>query len=174
MSKEVVDGYVKNESDRSVFKLQRTLYPGSKLNFADAFLSVGEKSGVEGEEFVKWLRENIFPGPDWGFYRGNGKPFFSSRAKSKQDVAPETPAPADSPAKGAGRNMRRKAQRSTRENKKSITPAQLVEPEYSQAKVLIDKCNDKKVLKRALTLSRNLANRGDHMRHLMKRLEQVY
>jgi len=170
-----VSGFVRNEGSRSVFKVQRMLPPGSKLDFSDAYLALSKKSGgLEGEDFVKWLRKNIFPGPDWGFYKADDKPFFNS--SSRKDVASEAPPPLSSKSRktASGRKMSRKDPETRRDNRNKIKPAQLVEADFSQARVLIEKCQDKSVLRKGLTLSKNLANRGEHMRHIMRRLEQVY
>lgn len=166
-------GFVRNESDRSVFKVQRMLVPNGKLEFADAHVALEKKSGgLNGEEFVQWLRENVFPGPEWGFYKDEGKPFFNK--SSRKDSAPDTPAPAKGAKTASGKKMKRKAPANKRDNRNEIIPAQLVDADFNKARALIDSCQDKSTLKKALNLSKNLAGRGEHMRHLMRRLEQVY
>jgi hypothetical protein len=166
-----VRGFVKNEGDSAYFKLQRQLPPQAKLSFSAAFLATGTKSGQEGEAFVKWLRENIFPGPEWGFYREEGIPFFSDTSAKSRDVAPEAPPVSDTEGAGAGKVMSRK--KSSADRKVDITPSSIIDAEYSKAKELIETCRSKDVLKKALTLSQHFANKGEHMRHLMRRLEQV-
>ena len=166
-----VRGYVKNEGTAAFFKLQRQLPPAAKLSFEDAFLAVGKKSGKDGNEFIKWLRENIFPGPDWGFYKDESTPFFSDENKQTQDVAPNAPISADEEGVGAGKVLSRQKQNSGK--KADITPSNIIDAEYSHAKNLIDKCRSRDVLKKALTLSQHFSNKGEHMRYLMRRLEQV-
>lgn len=168
-----VPGFVKNESNEAFFKLQRSLPPGGKIKFSDAFLTVGKKSGFEGKDFVRWLRENVFPGADWGFYSDDNVPFFSETGKKNPDVAPTTPPVSLEAGKGAGRVERRV--RSKGETKKGleITASSIVEAEFPTAKTLIEKCKNRAVLKKALNLSQTFANKDEHMRHLMKRLEQV-
>lgn len=166
-----VKGYVKNEGTSAYFKLQRQLPPGTKLQFSDAFLSAGKKSGKDGEDFVKWMRENVFPGPEWGFYREGDVPFFSDTSKKSQDVAPEAPVASEAEGLGAGKVLNR--QRKNQGKKSEISPSTIIEAEFSQAKDLIDNCRSRDVLKKALTLSQHFSSKAEHMRHLMRRLEQV-
>lgn len=166
-----VRGYVKNEGAVAFFKLQRQLPPAARLSFSDAFLAVGKKSGKDGNEFIKWLRENIFPGPDWGFYKDENTPFFSDETKQTQDVAPEAPPVSEEAGLGAGKVLSRQKQNTGK--KSDITPSNIIDAEYSHAKDLIDNCRNRDVLKKALTLSQHFSNKGEHMRYLMRRLEQV-
>ncbi len=162
-------GFVRNEGEKGVFTLQRRLSPGTKLSFDDAYLTVGEKSGQKkGPSFVKWLRENCFTDSQWVFYKKEGVPYFTSEEISQ---AEEKPVEVLAPSKGAGRIMKRKADTT---NKGSITPNLIIGAPFSEAQALIEKCSDKKVLKKALTLSQHFSKKDEHMRHLMKRLEQVY
>ena len=162
-------GFVKNEGDRSVFILQRRLNPGSKLSFDNAYLSVGEKSGgKKGVSFVRWLRDNYLSAEQWVFYREEGIPYFS---KKELDETKDTPVKVSPPAKGAGRVMRRQ-ENGTKGTK--ITASTIIEEPFNQSKLLIDKCTDKAVLKKALSLSQHFSQKEEHMRHLMRRLQQVY
>lgn len=166
-------GFVVNESGSGVFKLQRQLPPGSKLKFSDAFKVLGKQSGQDGKDFVKWLRETTFPGPDWGFYSAEGKPFFSdSKKSSNKDVAPQAPEVVEDQAPGAGKTIRGKDKKGAKKGVE-ITPTLILETPYEQAEAIIDSCRDKNVLRKALTLSQYLANKGEHTRRLMRRLEQV-
>lgn len=174
MANKVLDvpGFVKNESEVAFFKLQRSLPPGGKIKFSDAFLTIGSKSGVEGKEFVKWLRENVFPGTDWGFYSADDVPYFSETTKINKDTAPVAPPVSSEAGRGAGRVARR-TQPKGEEKKSTITASAIVEADFTTAKTLIEKCKQRSVLKKALNLSQTFANKDEHMRHLMKRLEQV-
>ena len=167
-----VSGFVKNESNEAFFKLQRSLPPGGKIKFSDAFLTVGSKSGLEGKEFVKWLRENVFPGTDWGFYSEDNVPFFSENNKKNADVAPSAPPVSFEPGRGAGR-IERRVRSKGETNGVEITASKIIESEFPTAKTLIEKCKSRAVLKKALNLSQTFANKDEHMRQLMKRLEQV-
>jgi len=167
-----VPGFVKNESNEAFFKLQRSLPPGGKIKFSDAFLTVGSKSGLEGKEFIKWLRENVFPGTGWGFYSADDVPFFSETSKKNQDVAPSTPPVSLEAGNGAGKVARRARPKGETKGVE-ITASSIIEAEFSTAKTLIEKCKSRAVLRKALNLSQTFANKDDHMRHLMKRLEQV-
>lgn len=166
-----IRGFVKNEGKDAPFTLQRSIPPGAKLAFEDAFLVAGKKSGKNGKAFVEWLRENVFPGPEWGFYSDEGVPFFSETTAAKQDPAPEAPLPA-AEAQGAGRVMRRARERGPEKGSK-ITPAAIIEATGPAAKDLITACNDKSVLKKAMSLTKHFAGKEEHMRYLMRRLEQV-
>ena len=163
-------GFVKNEGPRGTFTLQRRLYPGSTLSFDDAYLTVGEKSGQKkGTEFVKWLRENCFPGDQWAFYKEEGVPYFTEEAAQGLKTSSE---PSSAPARGAGRVMKRKQE--SGEKGLAITSNAIIEATFPEAQTLINKCSNKSVLKKALNLSQHFAKKDEHMRQLMKRIEQVY
>jgi hypothetical protein len=173
MSKKKFHGFVKNEGDRPRFILQRQIPQGAKVDFDSAYLSVGKKSGTEDEaEFVSWLRGNVLPGPEWGFYKEEGKPYFSTKVK---DTAPDTPPPSKLPAKGAGKRMTKQKRRVKPVSgaSTSVTAAQIIEADYNQATGLIDKCRERAVLKKALALTQHFSNKEKHMRYLMRRIEQV-
>jgi hypothetical protein len=55
-----------------------------------------------------------------------------------------------------------------------VTPAAIIEAPYEQARGLIDKTRDRSVLKKALALTQHFGGKEKHMRHIMKRMEQVY
>ncbi len=168
-----VTGFVRNEGERSLFKVQRMLVPGGKLLFSDAHLSLVKKSGgLAGEEFIVWLRENVFPGPDWGFYKDEDKPYFNK--STKKDAAPETPLPVKGKKTASGKVMKRDDPSTRQDKTNKITPVQIIEADAESARKLIEQCRDKTTLKKALNLSQNIAHRGEHMRLLMRRLEQVY
>jgi len=101
----IMKGFVKNEGDKGIFILQRTLYPGAMLSFDEAYLSVGEKSGKKkGAPFVKWLRDNYLSATQWVFYKEDGIPYFGQEELAEMI---DPPAEVALPAKGAGRVMRR-------------------------------------------------------------------
>lgn len=162
-------GFVKNEGDKGSFVLQRSLHSGATLSFDEAYLTVGAKSGKKkGVEFVRWLRDNCLSGEKWVFYKEEGVPYFTE-AESEKAEGPS--AKLDIPAKGAGRVMRRHVEPT---KGSEITAKTIIEAPHEQARSLIDKCKDKVVLKKALALSRHFSRKEEHMRYLMKRLEQVY
>ncbi len=162
-------GFVKNEGEKGVFTLQRRINPGTTLSFEDAYLTVGKKSGKKkGPSFVKWLRESHLTGNQWAFYRQEGAPYFTSEEVEQGE---EKVTEAVAPARGAGTVMKRKA---TTVNKSSITPNTIIEADFPEAHDLIEKCADRTVLKKALALSQHFSKKDEHMRHLMRRLEQVY
>jgi len=165
----IMKGFVKNEGERGVFTLQRRLNPGSTLSFDDAYLTVGEKSGKnKGPSFVKWLRESYLTGDQWVFYKQEGTPYFTSQQIEQVE---EKPKEAVAPARGAGTVMKRKA---STVSKSSITPNTIIEASFPEAHDLIEKCADRNILKKALALSQHFSKKDEHMRHLMRRLEQVY
>ena len=162
-------GFVKNEGERGTFILQRTLPPGATLSFEDAYLSVGKKSGKKkGISFVRWLRDNYLSETQWVFYKEEGIPYFVQKKLKEIEEKPVEPV---APAKGAGTVMRRKPDGT---KGTEITPNTIIEEQFDRAKVLIDKCADKNVLKKALVLSQHFSAKEEHMRHLMRRLQQVY
>lgn len=162
-------GFAKNESRDAFFILQRQVIPGGTISFEDAYKAVGKKSGKkENASFVKWLKENYLSASHWAFYKEEGIPFFS--VEEEAEVSAEKSKP-ETPAKGAGRVLRREA---TDEKGTEITPSEIIESKFPRAKVLIEKCNNREVLKKALNMSRHFSQKEEHMRHLMRRLEQVY
>lgn len=162
-------GFIVNEGERASFKLKKPLPPGSKLPLDYAYLTVGEKSGKKEDlSFVKWLRENYFPGEQWGFYKEDGVPYFSS----EQDPSPTRPVSTTDTARGAGKALRRQQPDLQKENK--VAAKDIIESSPEQAKILIDKCSDRMELKKALQLSKHFSKKEQHMRYLIKRIEQVY
>lgn len=163
-----VAGFVKNEGSTPYFMLQRALPPGGKISFVDAHKVLGKKSGTSGEEFVKWLRSNVFPGSEWGFYNGDSAPFFTAAA----DVAPVAPPVSEESANGAGKVLKRDQKKQVSKGTE-ITASSIIEANFPQADVLIESCRSRDILKKALALSQHFSNKSEHMRKLMRRLEQV-
>lgn len=157
-------GFVKNESDRTLFILQRNINPGFSLTFEDAYVVVGKKSGKKrGPTFVNWLRETYFQDPRWAFYKDEGEAYFeegdivaSSRVASSQ---------------GAGKNLVR---RDDAQEEGRALALKILDSEIVTARTLIDKCKDRSVLKKTLAASKLRSGKEAHMRHLIRRLEQVY
>lgn len=172
-------GYVQNEGTQAYFIVQRQIPPGGKVKIEDIYKSVGKKSGLEeGIEFVEWLRTNVFRKGSWKFYEEEGKLLGPSRPKDspkvevKKEVAPNSKTSSNraDDAVGAGRVLRRdsKNQKGT-----EITAASIIEAPYDKARTLIDKTRDKSVLNKAMALTKHFSGKEQHMRHLMRRLEQV-
>jgi hypothetical protein len=157
-------GFIRNEGERPKFILQRGISPGLSITFEEAYDIVGKKSGKRrGPTFINWLRENHFSAPTWVFYKEEGETYFEG--ESLQEVASVRP------ARGAGKTQIR---RDDSKEKEDITAQQIINSELVIAKQLIDKCKDRAVLKKALTASRHYSGKEAHMRHLIRRLEQVY
>jgi hypothetical protein len=157
-------GFVKNESDRTLFVLQRAINPGFSLTFDEAYVVVGEKSGKnKGSTFVNWLRETYFQDPVWAFYKDEGESYFEEEAIGNR--------PRTGTARGAGKNLVRRDD--ARADGRALA-LKILDSELVTAKALIDKCKDRSVLKKALAASKLRAGKEAHMRHLIRRLEQVY
>ncbi len=157
-------GFVKNESDRTLFVLQRAINPGFSLTFDEAYVVVGKKSGKKkGSTFVNWLRENYFQDPLWAFYKDEGEAYFEEEAIGAR--------PRIVTAQGAGKNLVRRDD--AQEDSRALA-IKILDSEIVIAKSLIDKCRDRSVLKKALAASKLRAGKEAHMRHLIRRLEQVY
>lgn len=77
-----------------------------------------------------------------------------------------------SPAKGAGKIMRRSSQRQKSKGVE-ITAESMVTPDFPQAKLIIDDCRSRSELKKALNLSRHVSRKEEHMRYIHNRLQQV-
>ncbi len=178
-------GYIQNTGDRAFFVLQRQLPPGGKLTLENAYKTLGKKSGLgeeDVEEFVEFLKTTALVRGSWSFFEEDGT---SLGVPKKKKVAKKAPAPrrpteasvaktsskAAKDAHGSGRNISRNLEESLGT---LITPVKIIEASYEKAGLLIEKCNDKGVLKKALKATQHFAGKEQHMRHLMKRLEQVY
>ncbi len=168
-------GYLQNEGERPRFILQRQINPGGKVLFEDAYKSVGKRSGLdEGPAFVEWLRDTVLTRGEWGYYKREGTIFkFKEKAVSKSgEGTAKTSSKKSEDARGAGRVMRRDTSE-TRTARAEITPADLINVEYAEAKKLIDKTRDKSVLRKALAMTHHFSKKEAHQRHLMQRISQV-
>lgn len=172
-------GYVKNEGLQAYFIVQRQIPPGGKVSIENIYKSVGKKSGLEENmEFIEWLRTNIFTKGSWRFYEEDDKPLGPSREKDspkeevKKEIAPsgKTSSKRSKDAVGAGRVLRRE---SNDEKGTVITPGSIIDAPYDQARTLIEKTRDKVILNKAMALTKHFSGKEQHMRHLMRRLEQV-
>ena len=167
-------GFIHNQTGRAKFKAQRPLPPNSKLSFDDAYLTLGEKSGKKkGPAFVKWLKENHFQDEGWVFYKEEGVPYFpkSSKNEEKVDSIGKVPSSETEPARGAGRNLRKK---NIRARKSDVTPDAIIKADIPRAKALIEKCTDRATLRKAESLSNHFSQKEEHRRLILRRLEQVY
>ena len=177
-------GFVKNETERSVFRIQRTIPVNGSLSFDNAYLTLGEMSGLKlGIAFVKWLKENHFSTEGWCFYKEEGVPFFKKdikpepkpevKKKGEPEVVVSVPRihKKIAPAKGAGRKFTRNKDAN---EKKGITAKTIIEASIEDAKSLISNTKDRGVLKKALTLCNHFSKKEEHRRLVMKRLEEVY
>lgn len=181
-------GFIRNESDRALFRAQRQFSVQGKVSFEALYASFGEASELpEGPKFVEYLRKRFFKEDTWGFYNEDGSPFFKAKKKAAAKKDPEAApkkvarkkAPAKKkaaakkkePAKGAGRQLKKD---STRVAASQIDAGAIINAELTQAKSMIDQTNDRGVLKRALTLSNHLSEKEGHRRLIQRRLEQVY
>ena len=55
----------------------------------------------------------------------------------------------------------------------TATAVSIIEAPYEEARGLIEKTSDRTVLKKALRAAQHFSHKDQHLRHLMKRLEQV-
>ncbi len=178
-------GYIQNEGDQAYFVCQRQIPPGGKVQLDDIYKSVGRNSGLEdGLSFVDWVKSNIFRRGTWGYYEEEGKPLGGTATKivpkkavPKKRVKPESAATSskkEKDAKGAGRSMRRDPRAIHDVTGTNVTPSAIIEAPYDQARTLIEKTKDRAVLRKALSLTKHFSGKEQHMRHIVKRLDQVY
>lgn len=183
-------GYVQNEGTQAYFVCQRQIPPGGKVKLDDVYKSVGRKSGLEeGLPFIDWVKSNVFTRGTWGYYEEENK-LFGETSKPKK-AAPKKAVPKkqaktksagtsskkEKDAKGAGRSMRRDTRDTPGTHDVTggnVTPSAIIEAPYDQARALIEKTKDRVVLKKALNLTKHFSGKEQHMRHIVKRLEQVY
>jgi hypothetical protein len=181
-------GYIQNSGTKACFVLQRQVPPGGRVQLEDAYKSVGKKSGVEEtqtEEFVNFLKTQVLRKGSWSVFEAEGKPFGApAEAAPKKApalnkaVAPKTTVSKSKTsskrgkdAAGAGRAMGRDYDEA---RGGTVTPSAIIEAPYDEARSLIEKTKDRVILKKALNLTKHFSGKEQHMRHIIKRLEQVY
>jgi len=176
-------GYVKNEGTKAYFVCQRQIPPGGAVELDDVYKSVGKKSGLKNDlEFVEWAKTHVFRRGSWGYYEDEGKPLGakpSAKTAAPKKAAPKEAAISDKgksskkskDAKGAGRALRRDINAA---EGITVTPSAIIEAPYDLAQGLIEKTRDRSVLKKALALTQHFGGKERHMRHIIKRMEQVY
>jgi hypothetical protein len=173
-------GYVQNNGESAKFIAQRRLHPGSRVDFETLLPTFTKKSGFEKSNmgFVKWLREFVFSDDRWGFYNASGTDFKFTKSKKEaaaeklsEEVPEQVPEP-KSVARGAGKKLVRDIGNDVRTQ--DITPRSIIDLDFAKAKPQIEKCRDRVILKKALTLSKHFSNKEEHMRHLMQRLNEIY
>lgn len=154
-------GFIRNEGKEVSFKLQKHVVPGGTLTFDHAYKLVGSKSELPNNlAFLKWLKKSYFPEACWKFYKDTGEVLNVGKSAASKPLS-ET----------SGRVLRRP----DKQKKGSmVTADSIISKPIAEAKVLIEKCNDKRALRRALSMSRHFSGKEEHTRILMRRLEQVY
>jgi hypothetical protein len=171
-------GYAQNLGNAAYFVLQRQVPPGGKVKLEDAFKVVGKKSGLtedQTSEFVQFLKETVLLRGTWGYFDDSGVSLDApvvKGPKAKKVVNEKISTKKQDDAKGAGRNLRRADADDTGRGVE-ITPASIIEASYDDARTLIEKTKDRVVLKKALTLTKHFAGKEQHMRHILKKLEQT-
>ena len=169
-------GVVVNESTNAYFVLQRQVPPGGKVSLGAAYLDVGLRSGETDESaFACWLQESVLLRGSWGYYDQEGNSLTGKKTAvavdAEEDSVDKTPSGREKGARGAGKVLRR----SLKDAKGvEITPKEIIEAPYEEARTLIEKSKDRVVLKKALALTKHFSGKEQHMRHLMRRIEQVY
>jgi len=175
-------GFVVNESLQAYFILQRQVPPGGKIKLSDAYLAVGRKSGKADEfAFAQWLQKHVLQRGRWGYYNQEGDVLIAKEAAevdaeekavdAERKVGLKTSPSRERDARGAGRVLRRNINDA---KGVEITPKAIIEAPYEEARALIEKSKDRSVLKKALALTQHFSHKEKHMRHLMRRIEQVY
>lgn len=184
-----INGYIVNNNHEAFFKIQRRINPGGRVTFENAFKTLGRKSGLRGMEFLLWLKDTHFSDPGWKFINTDGSDFvFGTKvaSKDKEEVFIDFPSKKEeasvpkkeeevaeiSPGKGAGKRLERTVKNQVARGTE-ITPSSIISADYSKAEGMIALCKDRAVLKKALNLSKHFANKEQHMRQIIKRLEQV-
>lgn len=172
-------GYVQNLGNSAYFVLQRQVPPLGKVKLEEAFKVVGKKSDLTEEqvvEFVQFLREKVLLRGDWGYFNADGSQLGAVSKESKPPRAKRssqnnTSSKQEEDAKGAGRNLRRDQE--VPRGAAEVTPSSIIEAPYEDARSMIDRTRDRVVLKKALSLTKHFSGKEQHMRHILKRLEQT-
>ena len=181
-----MQGYVQNSGTKACFVLQRQVPPGGRVQLSDAYKSVGKRSGLEEtqvSEFVDFLKTEVLRKGSWAIFEEEGKPYGAPAQPVPKKIAPKkkvtkkasskskTSSKRGKDAAGAGRAMGRDVDEA---RGGGVTPSAIIEAPYDQARALIEKTKDRIVLKKALNLTKHFSGKEQHMRHIIKRLEQVY
>jgi len=157
-------GFIKNEGERATYSFKRSTLPGKTISLDEVYTIVGEKSGEKkGPSFAKWLRDNHLRNGPWVMYKDEASLYFPEEVLFEEK--------SHKSGGGAGVNMKRTSEYVEEDNRKVL---QLIETPIEQARPIIDKCNDRNVLRKALAASKVQSRKEAHQRHLIKRLEQVY
>ncbi len=169
-------GYVQNNGVTSKFIAQRGFHPGGRVDFDKLIPTFTKLSGFSKvtSGFVKWLRDNIFSDERWGFYNADGSDFKFTKSKAKPTAEGQEaakPAPIKK-GRGAGQRLTRNIENDM--SARDITPRSIIDAEFNMARPQIEKCRDRSTLKKALTLSKHFSNKEEHMRYLMRRLDEIY
>ncbi len=157
-------GFIKNEGERATYSFKRSTLPGNTISLDEVYVVVGKQSGEKkGLKFAKWLQATRLNNSPWVLYKEEEIPYFPENENS--------PNGGNVKARGAGVNMKRTSEYLEETNRKVIL---LIETPIEQSRTLIDKCNDRGILKKALAVCKMRSRTEAHQRHLIKRLEQVY
>lgn len=157
-------GFIKNESERATYSFKRSTLPGNTISLDEIYVVVGKQSGEKkGLKFVKWLRDNKLTNSAWVLYKEEEVPYFPEDANVSTGRS--------SKAGGSGVNMKRISEYLEEANRKVLL---IIDTPIEQSRSIIDKCNDRPILKKALAVCKMRSRTEAHQRHLLKRIEQVY
>lgn len=178
-------GYVQNLGTNAFFILQRQVPPGGKVRLQDAFRTLHgnnvELTEDKVAEFIELLKTKMPTNGTWGYFDESGvsleisetseKPVALEKSKSKNSSSPKTSSKKEDDARGAGRNLHRDSDSVAKGTE--ITAATIIQASYDEARTLIESTRDRVVLKKALGLTKHFSGKEQHMRHILKRLEQT-
>jgi len=154
-----MEGYIKNNSPTWRHALKRSVGPGEKISLDDLYEQYGIKHDIEeGDQFVNWLRQVKLRNTDiWEIkYK---------ESKSKKEKKIESSVEAKKPLT--------KSTQLAPFVKIEDNPEELAQLSVRQARDIIPKSTDQKMLKYALNMASQLSNKDTLCRMLRKRIQEL-
>jgi len=154
-----MEGYIKNTSPTWRHALKRSVGPGEKISLDDLYEQYGIKHDIkEGSQFVNWLRQVKLRNTDiWEIKYKESK----SKKEKKIESSVED------------KKLLTKSTQSSPFVKIEDNPEELAHLSVRQARDIIPKSTDQKMLKYALNMASQLSNKDTLCRMLRKRIQEL-
>jgi len=154
-----MEGYIKNTSPTWRHALKRSVGPGEKISLDDLYEQYGIKHDIkEGSQFVNWLRQVKLRNTDiWEIK------YKESKSKKEKKIESSVEA----------KKLLTKSTQSSPFVKIEDNPEELAHLSVRQARDIIPKSTDQKMLKYALNMASQLSNKDTLCRMLRKRIQEL-
>jgi len=163
-----MEGYIRNASVTWRHALKRSISPGEKVTLDDLYAQYGVKHGIEkGKQFVDWLRQVKLRDSDIWEIRYKES---ASKAVSKKAV----------PDEAVDKKVVKKGSKKFTDVSQTVpfvttkpSPEDLANLSVRNARDVIKKSTDQKILKYALNIASQLSNRDTLCQMLRKRIVEL-